>query len=335
MSLRTFSLSMSIVCVCFTASLSAQVGAQAGGFSRLGFGARGMGMGNALSAVPNGSIAGYYNPALIPFQKSTSLYGSYSFLALDRTLNQVALTQQFRLTRRGAKRFDEDPDAQSIAGASLSWINAGDAEVQGYDSDGFETEKLSVYENQFALGFGNRFSRKFSIGMNFKFYYSGLYRDISTSGFGVDVGALYFVTEDLTVAVVAQELLTKYKWDTSTLYGSERGKSTEDPFVRIVRGAVAWRLPERNGTVAAEIESWGGDAILARFGAEVALVPAFVLRAGVERVDLGGDHIEPRPTFGFTVIPPVAGMTPVVHYAVILEPVAPTSTHVLSIGLVF
>ena len=35
-----------------------------GAFSRFGFGARGMGMGNAMSSVTEGNIVSYYNPAL-------------------------------------------------------------------------------------------------------------------------------------------------------------------------------------------------------------------------------------------------------------------------------
>ena len=58
-----------------------------GAFSRTGFGARGMGMGNAMSAVINGSKVSYYNPALSVFQKGNSFQTSYSFLSLDRKLN--------------------------------------------------------------------------------------------------------------------------------------------------------------------------------------------------------------------------------------------------------
>jgi len=51
-----------------------------GAFSRMGFGSRGMGMGNALSAVNEGNLVAYYNPALASFQQGNSFQTSYSIL---------------------------------------------------------------------------------------------------------------------------------------------------------------------------------------------------------------------------------------------------------------
>ncbi|MBL0176820.1 MAG: hypothetical protein IPP94_16420 [Ignavibacteria bacterium] len=277
----------------------AQLGGTAGAFTRLGFGARGQGMGNAMSSVTTGIISSHYNPALTPFQKDHVLYGNYGILSLDRKLNQISYTQSITLRRKGAQKFAGDPDAQSIAGVSAGWINAGDADIQGYDSDGFKTEKLGVFENQFFLNFGNRFSERFSAGFNVKFYYSGLYDGVTSAGFGLDLGALYIVTDRLTVSFVAQEILTKYKWDTGSLYGAERGKTTENPFARIFRAGGAYRVDVLEGAlVAAEAELYDGKTVLARAGAEVQLVEQLALRAGVERIAFTDNGVDPRPTFG-------------------------------------
>ena len=40
----------------------------AGSFSRMGFGARGMGMGNSMGAIIDGNLVSYYNPAIAAFQ---------------------------------------------------------------------------------------------------------------------------------------------------------------------------------------------------------------------------------------------------------------------------
>ena len=51
-------------------SLHAQIEGAPGAFSRLGFGARGMGMGNAMTAVEDGDLSSFYNPASTPFLTS-------------------------------------------------------------------------------------------------------------------------------------------------------------------------------------------------------------------------------------------------------------------------
>ncbi len=42
----------------------AQLGGLPGAFARMGFSARGISMGNAMSSVTTGDVMGYYNPAL-------------------------------------------------------------------------------------------------------------------------------------------------------------------------------------------------------------------------------------------------------------------------------
>ncbi len=332
MNTRTLLLVLGLV-LTGTAHTAAQSGGTAGAFTRLGFGARGMGMGNALTAVNHGIISSQYNPALTPFQEGHVLYGNYGLLALDRRLNHISYTQSIRLKRPGTRSTDDAP--VSIAGVSAGWINAGDANIQGYDSDGFKTDVLSVFENQFFLNFGNRFTDRLSAGFNVKFYYSGLYEGVTSSGFGVDIGFHYIVTSELSAAFVVQDLLTKYKWDTGQLYGPERGNTTDDPFARVLRAGLAYTRQDLGLTVAADIESFDEKVLLARLGAEYAIAEQFSVRAGVDRLNLTDDGIDLRPSAGFSVSQPFGGLTPVISYAIVLEPVAPTSTHVLSFALSF
>ena len=46
----------------FSQPVSSEISSMPGAFSRMGFGARGMGMGNALSSVTEGNLVSYYNP---------------------------------------------------------------------------------------------------------------------------------------------------------------------------------------------------------------------------------------------------------------------------------
>lgn len=55
-----------------SASLSAQIGGTAAAYSRMGFGARGIGLGNAGGAVTQeGEYHPYYNPAVLALSKLT------------------------------------------------------------------------------------------------------------------------------------------------------------------------------------------------------------------------------------------------------------------------
>ena len=339
--MKRIALTLILFGILFTESFS-QIGSSAGGFTRLGFGARGQGMGNAMSAITTGTIASHYNPALPCFQEGHVFYGNYSILSLDRKLNQVSYTQNLAIRKKGANHFDGDPDLNSIIGISAGWINAGDANIQGRDDDGFKTQTLSVFENQFYFTLANRFSDRLAVGLNFKFLYSGfnVYSvnvpvGISSSGFGVDAGILYILSDQISVALIAQELVSKYQWDTSTLYGSDNGKSTEDPFVRRYRAGASYRLADSLGVVGAELEYTSAKTFAARIGGEVKLASQFTLRAGVDNLPLNDSGLKAKPTAGFTVHQPIGAFSPSITYAIIFEPIASSATHVISFALLF
>src|SRR5437870_9627008 len=92
-----------------------QIGGYAGSFTRMGFGSRGISMGNAMTSVTKGDVLGYYNPALSSFQNEHLINLSYSFLSFDRTLNFVSYTKNFKLPKQES----------GGAGITISWINSG------------------------------------------------------------------------------------------------------------------------------------------------------------------------------------------------------------------
>jgi hypothetical protein len=74
------------------------LGGLAGSAMRMGFGARGMTMANALSADASGDGTGYYNPAVVPFQLHPSALISAGILPLDRSLNSAGYIQSLKPT---------------------------------------------------------------------------------------------------------------------------------------------------------------------------------------------------------------------------------------------
>ncbi len=297
----------------------AQIGGEVGAYSRMGFGARGIGMGNAMTAVTDGDITAYYNPALLPSAEYRSATAAFGVLSLDRRLNFLGFTQSL------------PPNA----GISGGIINSGVTGIDGRDAEGVRTGALQTSENQIFLGFGVRLKNNLSLGINVKLLYYHLYTDMTSTTAGVDIGALYPVSRSLTLGFTIRDILSKYKWDSSPVYGSLQGSSVTDQFPRQYTVGASYRLPDSLGTVAADLQfSSAGTAIL-RAGVEVPLLPELALRAGIDRIDLKEKGNGVSPSAGFTLRKPLDGFVPSLAYAYVVEPFAPTGMHLISVAASF
>lgn len=300
------------------ATSSAQIGGAPGAYSRMGFGARGMGMGNALTAVVSGDVIGYYNPAAIPLTEHRSASGSFGLLSLDRSLNFLGFTQSL------------PPDA----GISAGLINAGVSSIDGRDADGEQTGMLKTSEDQLFLGFGLRFRSGFSFGLNLKILYYHLYTDLTSLTAGLDFGVLYRVDNALTLGLTVKDVNSKYKWDSTPLY-AEQGISSEDNFPLRVTVGAAYMLPDSIGLVSADVEFSDVRTRVLRVGAEIPLIREVTLRAGIDRIDLKEKGTGASPAFGFTLARGLEGWTPSITYVYVIEPFAPSGMHMISLDVIF
>ena len=293
-----------------------KLGGEPGATTRMGFGAVGIGMGNAVSAVRSAYIVGAYNPALTPYQVNRVGAASVGLLSLDRNLNFLSYTQALKPT----------------AGLSVAFMNAGVSDIEGRDRDGNKTETYSTSENMLVLSFGIRVSPEISLGVAPKIYYYSLYKDLSSTTVGFDVGAAYALNDRITLGVVFQDIGSKYKWDTSNLYGLEGNVRDEDFPVRY-RLAASYGNPEWGLIGSAELEAIS-ETILARVGAELEIVPAFAVRAGLDQISIS-DELLPKPSFGFSLKYPLESWTPALHYAFVLEPYVQSGIHMISVSGTF
>jgi hypothetical protein len=277
---------------------SAQLGGAPGAFSRMGFGARGMAMGNAMSAVMSGDIIGYYNPALLSYAASRNGSASFGFLSLDRKLNFLQYTQPL----------------PPMAGLSFGIINSGVSNIDGRDSDGEPTGPLKTSENQVNFGFSARLKNGLSFGLSFKLYYYQLYADLVSTTIGLDLGALYRVNEEIAVSLVVRDINSKYKWDSGKLYG-QSGSTTQDNFPLLYIA--------------------GTSTIIARGGIEIPLIPEVTVRGGIDRIDLKDSGRGIRPSMGFSVCQDFGGWSPALHYAYVIEPFSPSGMHMVSLAVHF
>lgn len=295
-----------------------QTAGTAGAFARMGFGARGIGMGNALTAVIAGDVSTYYNPALSAFSEHRTAAATFSILSLDRYLNFLSYSQSIKPT----------------AGLSFGLINAGVRSIDGRDNDGVHTEDYSTYENQFFLSFSNRVDERVSLGVTLKLYYSKLFEEVKSTTVGFDIGALVLIADDLSLGVAIQDINSKYKWDTKKIYG-QNGRPTEDKFPNLRRVGVAYRLPAGLGLVTAEFENSSEKTNILRFGAEHTFLERFSIRGGVDRWDFSDDATGVKPSFGFTARHSLNGWTPAINYAYVIESFAPNGMHIITLSTTF
>jgi len=307
-----------------------EIAVKPGAFSRMGFGARGIGMGNAMSAVTEGNLVSYYNPALIVYQEGNSFQTSYSFLSLDRYLNFINFTKRSDFF----SKKDTSSEPSSTAGFTLGIINSGVSNIDGRDNQRFKTGELSTSENQFFLGVANRFSKKLSIGINAKFYYYSLYEDISSTSIGLDIGALYRVNEQFNIALMISDINSKYEWNTTDLYGQE-GTTTEDKFPVLMKVGIGYQNKEAGIIAGFDFENSNAGTNIIRLGVQYNLIDGFYLRGGIDQFDLSNKDRPAKPSLGFSYFQHIGNFIVGVDYAFMVEQYSPYDRHIIGVNLNF
>lgn len=308
-----------------------EIAARVGAFSRIGFGARGIGMGNAMSAVITGELVSYYNPAVTVFQENNSVLTGYSFLSIDRNLNFLSYTRRFDFYSK-KDSLVENPKPRNSAGISIGVINAGVSNIDGRDNNGLPTGELSTSENQFYLAVANRFSKRFSIGISAKFYYYKLFKEISTTSFGVDIGALYKVSDQFTVALAVVDINSKYKWDTSPVYEAD-GVNSEDKFPNLRKLGVSYHNKKIGLLASLEYENSSAKTNILRAGVEYNIYEGLYLRGGIDQFNLSNTDWPIKPSLGFSFYKSFGNFVVGVDYAFAIERYSSSDRHI--VGLTF
>ena len=318
-------------------------GQEAGSFTRLGFGSRGMGMGNALAADLSGNASPFYNPALAPFVNKQTLAASAGLLTFDRQLQFLEFSSPLR----------------PRAGISVGLIHAAVSGIDGRDNSGFHTKDYQTDEFAFYLSFGLKLGEKASGGISLQLFRSDLFEDISAvNSIGIDFGFTYRIRETTSLAIVVEDLLAELSYDTAGILG-DAGKTTDDPFPRRLRFGGSHEMPQWSTKLYAEyqiqttkreartveVRIVGGvpqrvpvtselsifDSTL-RLGGEYQLTNEFSVRAGVDQI-LTNSIDGLRPSAGFSVTYPVGNLLTAAEYAFVLEPGAIGTMHLLTLKI--
>lgn len=272
--------------------------AEPSAFSRMGFGARGIGFGNAMSSVIEGELVSYYNPAVTPYQENNSFITGYSFLSLDRSLNFLSYTRKFDFYS-ARDTIAETRKPKTTAGLSVGILNSGVSNIDGRDPNGISTGDLSTSENQFFLGMAARISEKISVGITIKYYYYKLYEDINSSSLGFDAGALYRLNENFNISLVISDINSKYEWDSTPRY-DDQGVTTEDKFPNLRKIGVSYRNKNIGILGAIEFENSSAQTNILRAGVEYNIYDQLYVRGGVDQFNLDNLDWPIVPSLGFS-----------------------------------
>lgn len=283
-----------------------QTSGSAGAFSRMGFGPRGMAMGNALTSVTDQGIYSYYNPALAAQVASGNQVDfATAAMSFDRSFN----------TAYGIFRLPPS------AGISLSIINANVANIDGRSVDGYDTGTLKTHEYQIASALGIKISSRLSVGIGLKYFIADYHSDLSNAKtLALDFGALYTFSDRLKAAFTVQDLLASYNWNSSTLFGDDSSNRTDDfptqfrigfsyhPTSKLLLSLEGGHITHENLT-----------ANNLRIGSSYDLHERLTLRAGWQVDDLSSLESSNHFSAGFSVHLPFDFLSPSVDYAFIQE----------------
>jgi hypothetical protein len=165
---------------------ASSAGRTAADFLLIGVGARAAGIGGAYTAVTEGALSSYWNPAGLAEIDVGEVAFSHFAWYQDITLEHAAL----------AYRIND----KTTAGFSLTFLDYG--QIEGYDANGVTTGEITAYDWSGALSVGMRVGQDVLVGFTGKFINQRL-DDFSAHTFAMDVGAKYLMDNITLAAVIA------------------------------------------------------------------------------------------------------------------------------------
>jgi hypothetical protein len=199
----------------------------AGEFLRIGVGARALGMGSAFAGLADDGTAAYWNPAGLATLESREVtamhaeqFGSivkYDFLSFTMPLGSPGKAKQglaVSLIRLGV---DEIPDTRGL----------DIIDVNGNGKFDYPEDRLIVDESRFVFqsdndlallfSYAREVGKGFSLGGNLKIIRQWLGDSLRSSGFGLDLGALYVGASGWSAgAKLTDATTTQILWNTGT-----------------------------------------------------------------------------------------------------------------------
>jgi hypothetical protein len=297
-------------------------GGRAGGFLRMGLGARTMGMGGGSAALGDDGYTIYYNPAGLVYLQNRWITSTLHNMALDRHL--------FFLGFATPLGTGEQKPGMLRAGLGLGWLSSGVSRIDSRDSNGSHLGMLSQDEHSFFFSFALNPHPLLAVGISGKILYNRI-PDMTldggaftSSGMGLDFGLMLRPAEWLSMGMVYRDMKARYTWDSQSVF--EQGYQTVNEFPLVFQGGVACR--GFSGKLVAhadylKVQDLPGKLLA---GLEYILIEQFVLRTGIEGRE---------PAFGFGYRGKLLSAGLQLDYAFVSDEVAPVNSHVMTCSFLF
>jgi hypothetical protein len=297
-------------------------GGRAGGFLRMGLGARMMGMGGGSAALGDDGYTVYYNPAGLVYLQNRWITTTIHNMALDRHLFYLGFA-----TPLGT---GEQKPGMMRGGLGLGWLASGVSCIDSRDYNGTHLGMLSQDEHCFYFSFALNPDPLLSVGISVKILYNR-FPDMTwdggaftSNGFGFDFGLMLHPAKWLSLGMVYRDMKARYTWDSQKVF--EQGIQTIDEFPMVFQGGLACRGFSGKLVAHADYMKVQGLPGKALAGLEYILIQQFVLRAGIEGKE---------PAFGFGYRGKVHSSGFQVDYAFVSDAVAPGNNHVMTCSFFF
>jgi len=281
----------------------------------IGVGARPLGMGKAYVAVAEDGDTVFTNPAGLGRIKAPKLTSMYTSLLND--VNYIVIG--------GA--YPQSKNSSIGIGAVISSVS----DIGLYDNNGTNLGSANWGSSVFFLSYGvDVVNSNLQLGGSLKYYSQGgsgtsTIESASAAGVGFDIGAIYAVSEKLSLGVSAQNPV-------GTKLTSNNG--VENTVPSLIKIGAAYRttiFTDKNLTLAGDVDIAQDRPTTSHIGAEYGLTPNVTIRAGLDQNPMPGGELQNNPTLGLGLM--VSGIE--FNYA--YHPygaIAEDSTHYFSLSYV-
>ena len=238
-------------------------GTRAMTFLKIGVGAKAIGMGESQVAEANDLYASYWNPA--------------GLSKIHRPQFGLMHNEWFEGINHEFLGFVQPIGGAGVIGGSVIYMSFG--EIQGRDVNGKETQVFRPYDLALILSYARRIGSSMAFGANAKWVREEIDTE-SAQALAFDVGGLYALSNHpLSFGFNLQHLGTQAKYieDSFSL-----------PFNIKVGGA--YKLPEDNFTIVADVNRPSDNNITTGLGVAVAVSELLHLRAGY-KYRVGGNDL--------------------------------------------
>ncbi|MCE5270461.1 PorV/PorQ family protein [bacterium] len=173
-------------------------GVRAAEFLTIPVGARGIGLGDAYTAVADDISAIWYNPAGLGFLQNTQIMGTMVDYTMDLKYSYLC----------GATPVG---DGSVVLGAFFGYLDIGEMKITTVSTPNGDGRVFGAYDFQMGGTVAYTFSDRFTGGLSLKYVHQDVFNNLSGNAFAIDAGGIYhteFAGREVKLAFAVQNLGT-------------------------------------------------------------------------------------------------------------------------------